>query len=143
MKHIIAVVVFCSAFLWIGCSSVQAQGSSFNDVDVGIRYCQNGECGLNKGIEEVGNALEGTGVVVDRSTDLVTYVQKILAENVLVYLYFLMVVIIIYAGFLILTAAGDEDKVSKGKKIILYAVIGVVIIFLAGPLTEFIFDMFD
>ncbi len=38
------------------------------------------------------------------------------------------VVMIIYGGFLYISAAGKEDKVEQGKKIIMYSVIGILII---------------
>jgi hypothetical protein len=41
------------------------------------------------------------------------------------------VIYIIYGGFLIFSSAGDEEKVGKGKKLIIYALIGIVVIFLA------------
>ncbi len=39
-------------------------------------------------------------------------------------------VMIIYAAFLIITSAGSEDKVSQGKRIILYVVIGLGVMLL-------------
>jgi hypothetical protein len=44
------------------------------------------------------------------------------------FLVFVMVVMIIYAGVLYVTSAGNEDNVGKAKKILLYCVIGVVLI---------------
>ncbi|MFA6079872.1 MAG: hypothetical protein WC753_00095 [Candidatus Gracilibacteria bacterium] len=38
------------------------------------------------------------------------------------------VIMIMYAGFLVLTGGGDEEKSEKAKKTILYAIIGVLII---------------
>ena len=37
---------------------------------------------------------------------------------------------IIYAGFLIMTSAGDTGKVEQGKKTILYVVIGLGVMLL-------------
>lgn len=39
----------------------------------------------------------------------------------------LAVLIFIYAGYLYLTAAGDESKLSTAKSTVLYAVVGVVV----------------
>jgi hypothetical protein len=41
------------------------------------------------------------------------------------------VLLILYAAFLYLTSAGDEDKVKEAKNYIIYAIIGIVIAFLA------------
>ncbi len=48
------------------------------------------------------------------------------------------VVLIVYAGFLVFTAAGNDENVSKAKKIIEYAVIGLIIIVSAYSITNFI-----
>ena len=45
----------------------------------------------------------------------------------------------IYGWFLMLTAANDDEKVKKWKKIIIFAVIWIIVIFLAYPLTKIIF----
>lgn len=49
-----------------------------------------------------------------------------------------MLVLIIYAGFLYMTAAGNEDRIDKAKKIITSAVIGLVIVLLAYSITYFL-----
>lgn len=41
------------------------------------------------------------------------------------------VAFVIYAGFLMVTAGGDDGALEKGKKIITYAAIGIVIILLS------------
>lgn len=41
------------------------------------------------------------------------------------------VLLILYAAFIYLTSAGDEDKVKEAKNYIIYAIIGIVIAFLA------------
>lgn len=46
----------------------------------------------------------------------------------LTFLGLLTVVMVIYGGFLYVTAGGSEDNVGKAKKILLYSVIGIVII---------------
>ncbi|MBU0667498.1 pilin [Patescibacteria group bacterium] len=48
----------------------------------------------------------------------------------------LAVVMVIYGGILYVTAAGEQDKLDKGKKIIMYAVVGIVIILLAFALVN-------
>ena len=42
--------------------------------------------------------------------------------------------IIVYGGFLHITSAGDPAKSSQGKKVILYAAIGLIIALLARSL---------
>lgn len=47
------------------------------------------------------------------------------------FLGFVMVIMVIYAGVLYVTAAGNEDNVGQAKKILLYCVIGTVLIFIS------------
>ena len=44
----------------------------------------------------------------------------------------------VYAGFLWMTAAGNEDKVSKAQKILVAAVIGMIVITSAYTITYFV-----
>lgn len=48
------------------------------------------------------------------------------------------VAFLIYAGVLMVTAGGNEDQVGKAKKIITFAVIGVVIILLSYTIIQFV-----
>ncbi len=50
----------------------------------------------------------------------------------------IFVVLVFYAGFLIFSSAGNEENVEKAKKIISYAVIGLIIILTAYSITAFI-----
>ena len=49
-------------------------------------------------------------------------------------------VLIIYGGFLWMTAAGNDENISKAKKIITQAAIGLLVIVIAYALTDFIFN---
>ena len=49
----------------------------------------------------------------------------------LTFLGLIAVVMIIYGGFLYVSAAGKEDKIEQAKKIIMYSVIGIIIILLS------------
>ena len=53
-------------------------------------------------------------------TTIVNYVNGFLA--------LVIVIMIVYAGFLVLTAAGDEEKIKKAKNILIYIVIGVLLL---------------
>jgi len=48
------------------------------------------------------------------------------------------VVLIIYAGYLWMTAGGNEEQVTKAKKLITNAVIGLIIIMLAYSISYFV-----
>ncbi|NUM25911.1 MAG: hypothetical protein HUU49_04865 [Candidatus Buchananbacteria bacterium] len=52
----------------------------------------------------------------------------------------IFVVLIIYAGFMWMTSAGNEDKISKAKKIMASAIIGLAIVLAAYAITYFVLD---
>lgn len=45
---------------------------------------------------------------------------------------------LIYAGVLMVTAGGNDEQVTKARKIIMYAVIGIVIILLSYTIVTFV-----
>lgn len=49
-------------------------------------------------------------------------------------------VLILYGGFMIMTAAGNDEKVETGKDILTYAVIGLIIILTAYSITTFVLE---
>ena len=52
----------------------------------------------------------------------------------------IFLVLMVYAGFLWMTARGESDPVDKAKDIIRQSIIGIIIIFLAYALTGFIIN---
>ncbi len=48
--------------------------------------------------------------------------------------------ILIYSGYLYITAAGDEKKVSTATKSLTYAIVGLVICFIAVILVRFVLN---
>ncbi|MEK7516207.1 MAG: hypothetical protein AAB562_01275, partial [Patescibacteria group bacterium] len=86
------------------------------------------------GLEETGRAAElNTGT----TTTLPVIIGKIIAVGIgLVGVIFL--VLMVYGGFLWMTARGDEQKVEKSKDLITAAVIGLVIVLAAYIITNFV-----
>lgn len=54
----------------------------------------------------------------------------------LTFLGLLAVVMVIYGGFLYVSSAGNEENVNKAKKILMYAVIGIIIIVVSFALVN-------
>jgi len=50
------------------------------------------------------------------------------------------VAMIVYAGFLFITASGDPEKIQKGSGALTAAVVGLVIVFLARTIVLFLLD---
>ena len=54
---------------------------------------------------------------------------------------FVAVVLIVVAGYMFITSAGDPEKVQKAQKVITGAIVGMVIVFLARMIVGFVFDV--
>ncbi|NVP17757.1 hypothetical protein HUU51_03500 [Candidatus Gracilibacteria bacterium] len=81
------------------------------------------------GVEKINNGLIG-------GSDNADIVIQEYTVYILGFLYLIAVLYGIYGGFKIITAAEDDEKVKSGKTIIIQALIGIVIIFLAGPIVN-------
>lgn len=91
-----------------------------------------------------GNGDEGGPVTLDNpiGTDKITGV----INNIIIGLRDtiappLVAIAVLYGGFLMLFASGDPEKFQKGKKAILYAMVGYAIILIAGGITSLIYDI--
>jgi heme/copper-type cytochrome/quinol oxidase subunit 2 len=85
------------------------------------------------GMAEIGDSFGESGDPEDIRYKVVKIINIVLSI-----LGILLVVLIIYAGFLWMTAGGNEDQVSKAKKIMINAIIGLVLILFAWSITYFI-----
>ena len=68
------------------------------------------------------------------------YVVAVVIRTLLSFLGIIFVLLIIYAGFLWMTAAGAEEKIGKAKAIMVSAIIGLVIVLSAYSITIFVLD---
>ena len=53
---------------------------------------------------------------------------------------FLAVAMIIYGGFMLLTAQGDPARIKRGKDVVLYSVIGLILVMLAYSIVNFVMN---
>jgi PKD repeat protein len=102
-----------------------------------VPYCdQRGECGIDEGVNIVKDNIED----IEKDRTASRFVQDVVAY-LIIFMALVAVLYIIYAGFQVLTAAGDEEKLSNGKKIILYVALGMIFIFLAYSITKFVINL--
>ena len=93
--------------------------------------------------EEAFNQLEaaagssGANIAGSGATDPRMFVAIIIRAS-LVFVCIFFVVLIMYSGWLWMTAAGEEEKIGKAKKLILNGVIGLAIVLAAYSITLFI-----
>lgn len=85
--------------------------------------------------------LSNAGKVELNQGDLVSMIAKIV-NTALVLVGVLALAFFIYGGFLYITAAGDTEQIEKAKKILIYAVIGIVVIGLAYSVVQFVINAF-
>lgn len=90
-------------------------------------------------------AQAGTGIFTGQPTGPVAAATGTLGQNVVTILnYFLgflgiiAVIFLIYAGVLMVTAGGAEEQVTKARKIITYAVIGIVVVILSFTIVQWV-----
>ena len=53
---------------------------------------------------------------------------------------FLAVGMIVYGGFMLLTAQGDPAKIKRGKDVVTYSIIGVILVMLAYAIVNFVMN---
>ncbi|MFC1616340.1 PKD domain-containing protein [Patescibacteria group bacterium] len=70
---------------------------------------------------------EGLDSALTTSSDLKEFIMRIV-NFVLGFLGLIAVIVVIYGGILYVTAAGEEEKATKGKKAIQYAATGLIIV---------------
>ncbi|MDP2090082.1 MAG: hypothetical protein Q8K30_00665 [Candidatus Gracilibacteria bacterium] len=137
MKKILSIILLIFILFSSFGSTCSARNSLFNNTTNQIPYCNDGDdCGLREGIKAIENI---DGIENNRSAS--EYIQDILGY-ILSFLALIAIIIIIYSGIVLLTGLGDQEKLTKTKNIILYAVFGLVIIFLAGPFIKFVISSF-
>lgn len=96
------------------------------------------ECGFDKWVEKAKEWI--TSIETEKTA--VEYVQDIVLY-VFGFLFFVTVLIIIWAWVTILMSAWNDDKVENAKKIIINCVIWICVIFLAYPIARFVIWTFD
>ncbi len=67
------------------------------------------------------------------------------ADNILWFIiglfYFIAIIFTIYGGFLILTSGWEEDRIKKWKNVFIYAILGLIVIFLASQVVRWVISI--
>lgn len=83
---------------------------------------------------------EEGGYQPDSSADRASVFISTLINAVLSLIGVLFLIMMIYGGFLWMTAGGNESQVEKAKKLIIAAVIGTIIVVSAYAISYFVID---
>ncbi|MFH1947325.1 MAG: hypothetical protein ABIJ23_04175 [Candidatus Magasanikbacteria bacterium] len=122
---ILAIGLFVVVFLFLNLAPAMAQA------DVPGAYVNAPD---TFGLEPVSDTLVLPG------TDIRLIIARII-RAVLGLLGIMTLVIMMYAGFLIMTAGGNEEKVLQGKRTLVNATIGLVIILSSVAIVQFLLNM--
>lgn len=97
-------------------------------VDVPIAYAADlGDASEIGGIDDVGS--DG-GAVRDKIRDII--------QEILLFVALLATVVIVIGGIILIVGMGSDESREKTKKIVLYAIVGMILIALAEALVLFI-----
>lgn len=86
---------------------------------------------INYGSQNVQGGLKGTTETADSAV-------QTLITRAMMFLALLAVCYGLYGGYLMLTAGGDEKKVEQGKTILFQVALGLIVIFLANSVVQFV-----
>ena len=87
------------------------------------------------GLDDVATNVYGAQKTTELEDMIVFVINAILGLLGIIFL-----VLTLYAGFLWMTAAGNDEQVTKAKSILTAAIIGVVIIVAAYAITNFVLE---
>ena len=88
---------------------------------------------LNTNLGNVGNSAYNTSSPTDALTIIGTVINVILGLLGVIFL-----LLTIYAGFLWMTAAGNEETVAKAKNILKTTIVGLIIVLAAYSIASFV-----
>jgi len=112
------IIIICTSLLIFNFNIFSLSASSFND---GLKSA-GGEMGYDTG-------------EVNFTIDLTSRIGKIISVATS-FLGIIFLLLMIYAGFLWMTARGNEQQLEKAKNIIIYSVIGLVVVLAAYAITQ-------
>ena len=89
------------------------------------------------GLDETANKAQLPGTIQNRG---LPEIVGLIIQSLMGIIGTILVLLLIYGGFLWMTAAGEEKKVEEAKKIIKNSIIGLLVIFLAYGIAKFVID---
>lgn len=90
------------------------------------------------GLDETAGVIKNYPYTAQNNADYIPSKIGQIVGAVLAFVGIIFFVLIIYGGFMWMTAGGDEQKVTKAKDLITQAVIGLIIVLAAYAITAFI-----
>lgn len=84
----------------------------------------------------LGNVAEGAGY--DTSETGINPIIQAVIQVLLSFLGVIFLILVIYGGFLWMTASGNEEQIGKAKKILKSAIVGLIIVMAAYAISWFV-----
>lgn len=119
MKLIILIITFCSFFSFI----ISTQNNIIYAADITGQGCSGDSCKLQNPIPSVTNPNELIGKIINGLLGIVGSVA---------------LVMFIYGGVMWMISGGNEAMVTKGKNTLMWAAIGLIVIFSAYAMVNFV-----
>lgn len=92
---------------------------------------------MAESITEHLDAVAGWSYDLNKNTSIATYIGNII-QYALSILGVLFLCFLVYAGFLWMTARGDDEQVGKSREIMRNAVVGLIIVLMSYALTFYV-----
>jgi len=127
-KYLFSLLIVLSFFAFTPLQNIQAEITTLGNIVHGNQTQWHGFLG-GFGVDSYGDVIQ-PGELVQRIVFIFFGVLGLIA-----------VVLIIYAGFLWLTAGGEESKAKQGTTLMFQAIVGLIIILAAYTLAYFILYM--
>ena len=98
---------------------------------------QGGGFGLNETVNEINGGTGGKGSTYDLSATPEQIIGRII-KYILQFTGIVFFILMVYAGFIWMTAQGDEKKIKEAQGTIKAAVIGILIVAMAYGITSYV-----
>ena len=128
--------IIATLFASVNTTSAQFRWSELNGDNTELSICEGKECSLKGGVNKTKELVKGQVVTEKSATqllqDIITYALGFITLIAVIY--------ILWSGFRIMTGNGDSGVMESSKKIIIYVIIGIVMMWLAYPIVAFIIN---
>ena len=106
---------------------------AFSPYDLKAQIFDGGDEPEKTGVEEIKEALGETGVTAE--ADIGNLILKYV-NFALPFLALAAFIGFVYAGFMYVTAYGNEEQIQKSKKVMIYAIVGLVVVILSYSIVQ-------
>jgi len=123
---LLSLFIFTISFIAIGQGAEAAPKSIFQKANKGFSTMMG---------KAYGGTIVGPNTFSENLIIIINYILTFLGT--------IFLLTLIYTGYLWMTARGNEEQISKAKKIAREALIGLLIVFFSRLITEFILTQFN